>query len=457
MLFRSPGPVKFLSAAIIGAAIGPAIYFGFNKAVFGEFSGGYMQVAGGNGFFLGDLAEKFVSLWLDGEILYGEPKAGLAERFPWLLISLAGLMWVLIRGDYLLRVVAISICLLFAIYMPYGDLLPNGLWRYLNVHYFKWVFPFFGLFAWLLVKEVLSSWQRRKGWMLPALALIAVPILLLTLHLKLNVKPLNVAAGKASGINIELPTSEVDFIDLSGLKGGFTEIYFGNHQVLLDGREMKKVRDFRLLPMASRVRLLFIRPISGRNIEFMPDSRLVRDDAQMTAYGGEYFFALGWPKPFRGNTLPKMATAYRLGEVVDFSCQGSGQFYASEGWSHQEDWGRWSENEGGRIDLRIANYNGQQLTLEIEYGALVHPRQPCQRVEIAGDGGRVIAKQEFCLSSGGNLPKLYRYSLPAGMVLADGLLTMFIKTPDAISPKQLGMSEDSRILGVGLKTLRLFE
>lgn len=94
--------------------------------------------------------------------------------------------------------------------------------------------------------------------------------------------------------------------------------------------------------------------------------------------------------------------------------------------------------------------------MELTFGVLVHQKQPCQRVRITGNG-RDIASQEICLEGDGGVPMLRRYILPVGTVSKDGLLELRIATPDATSPKRLGISDDARKLGVGLKTLRLYE
>src|SRR5207244_3818861 len=186
-----PGISRFLLLAIAGSIVGPLLFFHFNSVVFGSPFGGYMQAAGAGGFFPADLAEKFVSIWLDGFTLYGEPNAGLVERYPWLLLSLAGLVWALMRGDGPLRSVALAIVLLFVLYLPYGDLLPNGLWRYLNIHYFKWTFPFLALFAVLLVRQALASWRLGKGRVMPFALLFGLPLLLLSLQLVVDVMPVS--------------------------------------------------------------------------------------------------------------------------------------------------------------------------------------------------------------------------------------------------------------------------
>ncbi len=283
---------------IICSAIGSILFIAFNSAVFGTFYGGYLQAATGNGFYISDLAEKFVSIWLDASVLYNEPHTSLTERYPWLFISLAGMIWVLFKSDFLMRVLALSITTLYVLYMPYGDLLPNGLWRYYNIHYFKWTFPFLALFGWILVKDLLFGIRLWKGWLIPSLVIITIPTLLLSLQLNVSIKS-TVMNYDARGINIKIESSEVDFLDFDGLYGEFREIYFGNHRLLLDGRELKSVRDFRLLPINNGVRLLFIRPISGKSILFIPDIRLNRHDQLLRAYVGVYEIVIGFSKLLR--------------------------------------------------------------------------------------------------------------------------------------------------------------
>jgi hypothetical protein len=452
-----PAPGRFLSLVFIGFAIGPATYLVFNKVIFGNPFGGYIQIQRGIGGFPADFPEKFISLWLDGKPLYGVNNTGLTEHYPWLFLSLAGIVWALLRGDVLLRVTALAIGILFMLYMPYNELLPTSLWRYKNIHYFKWTFPFLALFAWLLMKHVLEGWRRRTGWVLPAALLVAIPALLLSLHLAINVRMLQGSSEPGQAMRFNLPDGKVDFIDFNGLNGRYHEIDLGNHRILLDGRELKRISDYKLLPLGSEVRLLFIRPVAGREIEFLPDPRLVRRDQQMVAQAGVYRFALGLPKPFRNNGIPRIVSTYRLSDTIDFSGKGDGWFYAAEGWNDPEDWGRWSEGEEAWIVMRISGYIGQELTLNMTYGALVHPRQPCQTVALTGNG-YAIATQEICLADGSNVAQTpHRYKLPEGVVSADGLLEIRIKTPDAISLKEFGVNQDPRKFGVGLKTLQIVE
>jgi hypothetical protein len=389
--------------------------------------------------------------------LYGETNAGLTEHYPWLFLSITGFVWALLRGDALLRIVALAIGLLFALYMPYGELLPVSIWRYNANHYFKWTFPFMALFAWLLVKQVLNAWRRREGRMFPTALLLAIPALLLSLHLAINLKPLQGISEPGKAMRFELPDGAVDFIDFNGIGGEYNEIDLGEHRIVLDGRTMKRGYEYRTLPIGSEIRLLFIRPVAGHSIEFLPDPRLVRQDQHVAALAGVYRFALGAPKPFRNTDFPTIVSTYRLSDIVDFSRKGEGWLYAEEGWASPEDWGRWSQGKEARIVMRISGYIGQELALNLTYSrALWSQKQPCQKVAITGNG-YAIATQEICMADDGGAPRIHRYRLPVGSVSADGLLEIRIKTPDAITPKHLGISDDTRLLGVGLMTLQIVE
>lgn len=452
---RVPRLRQFLFLIVVGSIVGPLLYFGFNFFVFGTPFGSYMQVASANGFFPADLAEKFFSIWLDGFVLYGEPQSGLTDRYPWLLLSLAGVAWVVIRGDTLLRTVALAIVLLFALYLPYGDLLPNGLWRYLNIHYFKWTFPFLALFAVLLARQVLASWRQGAGWALPAILLCGIPLFLLSLHLVVDATPVSTrTAGRQENISFDLPNRQIDLVDFKGLAGGFTDVYMGAHRLFLDGTELKRVRDFRLLPMAWGVRLLFIRPVIGHTVEFIPDPKLTRDAGALGAQFGSYRFVLGALKPFRQHVQPQIATDYSLGELIDFSQQGNGSLYAIQGWSGPEPWGRWSTHGAATIQMHLTDTTKRALELELVISAHVSGSRPCQEVRIVVNE-KEIARHLLCLGKGGEQPSSYRCAIDRELLRADGMIDIRLVTPDSISPKKLGMSSDDRVLGIGIRTLKL--
>jgi hypothetical protein len=292
---KVPGPIKFSSLIIAGISLGPVIFFGFNTLVFGSFMGGYLHHNENNGFFPADLAEKFVSIWLDGFLLYGVSGTGLTHKLPWLLVSLAGLVWAFIQGSSLLRILGLSISMLFILYLPYGDLLPNGLWHFLNIHYFKWTLPFLALMGALLVAHTWQAWRMKQSRILPTATLIGIPLLLLSLHLTLDISPIDAGPSETfKQLKLDLKNAPIDFIDIKGMTGPFHNIYFGGHKLMIDGAPLRHVRDFRVLPMASGIRVLFIRPVQGHSLIFIPDAQLnCSDKGAFETRIGTYGFSLG--------------------------------------------------------------------------------------------------------------------------------------------------------------------
>jgi hypothetical protein len=452
---RMPKQSTFWSMTILGAVIGPAIFIIFNQLVFGSPLGNYVQAASSNGFFIADLPEKFYSIWLDGNTLYGESKAGLVQHFPWLLIGLAGWLWVLITGSFLLRTLALSIALLFTLYLPYGDLLPNGLWRYLNVHYFKWTFTLFALFAYLLLSQIFQAWREKKAWLLPTLLLLIIPVFLLSVQLRLKTEPMQWKISPAGVVQFTLPSQPIDFIEMQGLKGEFAQTYFGDHSLMLDGKILKPYKDFRLLEQGAGLRLLFIRPIEGKQIEWLADQRVALYKAVFNARAGSYAFTLGMPKFYKKAALPTTFATYELGSIINFSDTGLAQFYLGEGFSDPEATGRWTINDKALLRMQLMNVaRARPLWLELTYRSLVGDAQPCQQIVISANA-QVVGNESICLKSSGNNFAMHRYQIPASAIEEDGVLNIGIATPNSVTPKQLKINDGQRKLGIQIEQLNI--
>ncbi len=148
--------------------------------------------------------------------------AGIVQRLPWVMPGLAGMLAIPFiaqgapRGLLgLMAAMIVAYCLLFFCYV---DLIPSGLWRYNNIHYFKWTLP---------------------GLVL-ALADLRIP-------------PRPAAAGQPAWM-----------IQLPGPVPGFDEAYFASF-TLHDARgAMQPLRDFRAFPDQGGWRLIALhRPFTG--------------------------------------------------------------------------------------------------------------------------------------------------------------------------------------------------
>ncbi|WP_213779807.1 hypothetical protein [Caballeronia sp. dw_276] len=294
-----------------GLAVGVALFAIYNAHVFGSPLGGYIKsTATSSGYIVGELAHKAFSLLFDANTYFLEPGSSIVSKYPWILLSILGLLVFLVRGDALLRILALAIVFHFCLYAPYGDLLPNGVWRFKNIHYFKWMFPYLMLFAWLLVRWVLaatneelplkSSPARTVAIRLATICIVGLAICSLRFSAHESLASSEVSTDTAvQDIKIHVAASsakEIDFIDLQGVSGGFTEIYFGPHRLTIDGRTLSLTRDFRLVPAPWGVRLLLIHPASGSEIVFRPAPAIKVSTTELKVFVGDYHLSLGRPK-----------------------------------------------------------------------------------------------------------------------------------------------------------------
>ena len=103
-------------------------------------------------------------------LLFVEPRPwypagfGILKLIPWAPLGVAGI--VVSVGEKSVRQVALLLVLPATLYLimmvSYVDLLPSGLWRYHNIHYFKWIVPLIALFSIDFIEET-SFPQGRIG------------------------------------------------------------------------------------------------------------------------------------------------------------------------------------------------------------------------------------------------------------------------------------------------------
>lgn len=443
---------KFLIISICSVSVGPILFFLFNKFVFGNVLGSYIHVASSNGIFPSDLAEKFISIWLDAKILYGNSSISITEKFPWLIISIAGFVWAGLCGNFLLRSLAAAIAGMLILYLPYGDLLPNGLWQYFNIHYFKWIFPYFALFAWVLLNKAYQGFVDKSKFIFPVSTLVIISTFMLAIQIVPQVKPLEVSLIDRR-INMTLPSEEIDFIDFKGIKGKFEDIYFGKHNVLIDEFELKRERDFRLIPQGSDIRLLFIRPVHGKNLKFSPDTNLVIYNSELLSQIGKYKIQFGQIRPLRNKPKSDLAKDYRPNEIIYFSKGNTSIFYAIDNFSDPEDSGTWTLNDYAMIRMRLINFDLNKATnVNITYRSIVGDKQKCQHLLVKANNIK-IGSESLCF--GANNYGVYNYRIPGDLVKNNQILELSFVTPDSVSPSSLNINNDLRKLGINIKELIL--
>jgi hypothetical protein len=135
---------------------------------------------------------------------------------------------------------------------------------------------------------------------------------------------------------------------------------------------------------------------------------------------------------------------YALGTVIRFGTGGGSEAFRQSGWSATEPNATWTTGSSAKLAFLIESPE-QPLTLRMSLAALsgmTNPATPTpQPVEVVANGQK-IADWEVTTRSDFNAV------IPASIVKNGGALVIELKTPKAVSPKAMGISEDARVLGV---------
>jgi len=111
-------------------------------------------------------------------------------------------------------------------------------------------------------------------------------------------------------------------------------------------------------------------------------------------------------------------------------------------WSKSENWGTWSDGSLAKIYVPITNLNAKVITFTLQ--AFVNGKHPEQKMEFTTDGQnfKPLTLSQFSE----NL-----IDVPVTTTMrADGYALVEFKLLNPVSPKSLGLGDDSRELGIGL-------
>ncbi|MBN9510457.1 MAG: hypothetical protein J0I21_15255 [Alphaproteobacteria bacterium] len=266
-----------LGAVAIGAAAVAVPFGALYLAIYGPHPSDYVLRSRAIGFVFGQLPWKTVVLLLQPRPWFPDG-AGLAARFPWLVLAFAGILpaaW-MARGGARLAVVllAASLVLYWALFFSYVDLLPSGLWRYHNVHYFKWTWPGLGLFAFLWLRAVAGQARRL------AVASLAAVFLLMCIRLT----PVEVADAVSARM-----------VQFAAGSPSWDAVYFGDYQLADAAGMLRNVEAVRGMPDATGVREIALRrPFEGA-VRFVDsnDARAVAPGAPLHRWAAR--MSLGYP------------------------------------------------------------------------------------------------------------------------------------------------------------------
>lgn len=142
-----------------------------------------------------------------------------------------------------------------------------------------------------------------------------------------------------------------------------------------------------------------------------------------------------------------------LGKTVSFTKAAPKQTRSilMAGWSYPEYWGVWNQDWTAKLAFHLENEPRHDLTLTLDFTLFLAEAHPTQSLSLSLNGRR-IHNRVFTRDSAASP---WTVTLPRGLLQDFNILRLTM--PDARSPLSLGLSNESRPLAIGLKSLRLDE
>ena len=124
--------------------------------------------------------------------------------------------------------------------------------------------------------------------------------------------------------------------------------------------------------------------------------------------------------------------------------------FMRQGWGGKESWGFWTNGGDASLAFRLPGRSRTDLLLEADAIAFATPTHS-QMVEVFANNIKV-GEWSFSVSKP---PTTQRLVIPAKALGNSEILTIRFHLPDAISPREVGVNEDRRVLGLGLRSVLL--
>jgi hypothetical protein len=154
-------------------------------------------------------------------------------------------------------------------------------------------------------------------------------------------------------------------------------------------------------------------------------------------------------KTSSGNAKTEAVPHYTIGTKLNFSLDGNARPHLVSGWSVAEPGHTWTDKNTAVLSFGIDPGAGP-LALRITMSGLAkEPNLPFQPVEVTANGTK-LADWEVTK----NLAQ-FNATIPAELVKTGGELRIELKIPKTTSPKELGMGDDDRHLGVSVSELEI--
>lgn len=154
-------------------------------------------------------------------------------------------------------------------------------------------------------------------------------------------------------------------------------------------------------------------------------------------------------------TEPDVTPRYRIGDEIDFGDALDSRDFMKQGWGETERWGTWSIDSRAGVSLRLAAKPDRALFLNAF--AFGHVPRPDHAVNVrVRCGDTQIAEWNFSSATEGGRARWLSAPLPGPEQLGDVLEFVF-EVEGSTSPHAEGLSDDRRLLGLGVFKLSISE
>ena len=131
------------------------------------------------------------------------------------------------------------------------------------------------------------------------------------------------------------------------------------------------------------------------------------------------------------------------GEAARFGQDERWRVMLHGGWSLPEPWGVWSNGSRAKLRIHLREPSQGPARLAADAIAFIPPGRMHQRVVLRVGEDQVA---EWRL---GAAPARFEFTIPAEAIMEGGAV-LTLQLPDAVSPREVGLSRDARRLGIGL-------
>ncbi len=140
----------------------------------------------------------------------------------------------------------------------------------------------------------------------------------------------------------------------------------------------------------------------------------------------------------------QMTEKYKLGSVLSFTnTDSSAKQYCENGFSHTEDEFTWTDAKIAEMIFTFDEKPVNDLVLEYTYS----PFNGKQHIVLYANNHKLVDYDSVTAET-------KQISIPVEYIEEEKLVLKF-ELPDAISPKEIGMSEDARTLGLAMRSLKI--